>query len=215
MINNLYIGIVTQNADYGDAINPNHAGKVKVLIDSVTSLPNTDLSYRAIGSNISGNLQGDVLESVDQFEVWAYVLSPILGESSIAKYNRSLDTSSITDSNDISTFSSNARHGFAPAAMFTSKNIHDGYSSGPDVTISSGYNSFGTEYMPENYSNSGKGMFAIPSINSRVLIGFLNGSRAIPVVLGKINTPSEISQIYGSGTAFPDYPGVFENTTTK
>lgn len=215
MINNLYIGIVTQNADYGDSINPDHAGKVKVLIDSITCLPDTDLTYRSIGSNISGNLQGDVISNVDRFEVWAYVLAPITGESSIAKYNRNVDSSSITDSNDLSIFTNNTTHGYAPASMFSSKNVYDDFTGGPGVAMTSGYNSYGTDYMPENYSNSGKGMFAIPSVNSRVLVGFLNGSRGIPIVLGKINTSSEISQIYSSGISYPDYPGIFENTTIK
>jgi len=215
MINNLYIGIVTHNADYGDTVNTSHAGKVKVLIDGITCLPDTDLTYRAIGNNITGNLQGDVITTVDQFEVWAYVLSPILGESSIAKYNRTFDASSISDSNDVSIFSENINHGYAPAAMFSSKNVYDSFTGGPGVIMSSGYNTYGTDYMPENYSNSGKGMFAIPSVNSRVLVGFLNGSRAIPVVLGKINTTSEMSQVYGSGTSYPDYPGIFENVTNN
>jgi hypothetical protein len=215
MINNLYIGIVTQNADYGDSVNKSHVGKVKVLIDGVTTLPNTNLTYQTIGKNVSGNLQGDVISNVDKFEVWAYILSPITGESAIAKYNRTLDVSSITDSNDMSIFGNNSDHGFAPASMFSTKNITDGYSGGPGPLMTSGYNTYGTEYMSENFSNSGKGMFAIPAINSRVLIGFLNGSRAIPIVLGKLNSASEINQIYGSGSSYPDYPGIFENITTK
>ena len=40
----------------------------------------------------------------------------------------------------------------------------------------------------------------------------MNGSRGIPVVLGKINSGTEIEQIYGVGSAYPDYPNVFENT---
>jgi uncharacterized protein involved in type VI secretion and phage assembly len=98
-----------------------------------------------------------------------------------------------------------------PASMFNTMQF-DGFTGGPHHTMSAGVNPYGNCYLTENYSDSGKGMFAIPAINSKVIVAFLNGARGIPVILGKIHSGTEIDQIYAVGTAYPDYPNIFENT---
>lgn len=218
MLNSLYVGTVVSNSDYAVEGNGGYLGRVLVDIPGFTNVSRSAVKYKAAGANTGGTLNAGSIQKVENFErIWAYVLSPIMGESSIGKYNRTKDASSLTDGTNMDDFSEDSNYSSPPATQFSSIML-DGFSNGPGVTMSSGVNPYGNCYLTENYSDSGKGMFSIPSVNSKVLIGFLNGSRAIPVVLGKLDSGSEIEQIYGNGTAYPDYPNIFENSvapTTK
>ena len=213
MLDSLYIGTVVGNADYAKDTNNQYLGRVLVKIPGLTVIGKSNMSYKTAGSNVGGSLNQGVIKKVEEFEnIWAYVLAPIAGESSIGKYNRTKDTSSLADGNDMGNFDDPSRYTTPPASQFSSQNF-DGFTQGPAGNMTAGVNPYGNSYVTENYSDSGKGMFSMPSINSKVLIGFINGSRGLPVVLGKINSESEIEQIYGVGAAYPDYPGVFENTS--
>jgi len=212
VLNSLYIGTVVSNADYSKGKDSQYLGRVLVKIPGLTITDKNAMSYKAAGSNIDSSLNRGVIEQVEEFEtIWAYVIAPMTGESSIGKYNRTLDASSLADGNDMSNFISDTRYTTPPASQFTSQ-MFDGYAQGPAANMSAAVNPYGNSYVTENYSDSGKGMFSTPSVNSKVLIGFIHGSRSIPVVLGKINSGTEIEQIYGAGSAYPDYPNIFENT---
>ena len=212
MSNSLYIGTVVSNADYSKGKDSQHLGRVLVKIPGLTIIDKNAMSYKTAGSNTNDSLNRGVIEQVEEFEtVWAYVVAPMTGECSIGKYNRTLDASSLADGNDMSNFVNDARYTTPPASQFSSQML-DGHAQGPAANMSAGVNPYGNAYLTENYSDSGKGMFSTPSVNSKVLIGFIHGSRSMPIVLGKINSGTEIEQIYGSGAAYPDYPNVFENT---
>lgn len=212
MSDSLYIGTVVGNADYAKDTNNEYLGRVLVKIPGMTIIDKGNMSYKTAGSNTGDSLNQGVISQVEEFEkIWAYVLAPIAGESSIGKYNRTKDSSSLADGNDMSNFESNTSYTTPPASQFTSQ-MFDGYAQGPAANMSAGVNPYGNCYITENYSDSGKGMFSMPSINSKVLIGFIHGSRGLPIVLGKINAGSEIEQMHGFGAAYPDYPGIFENT---
>lgn len=214
MSDSLYIGTVVSNADYAKDANNNYLGRVLVKIPGLTIIDKNSMSYKTVGSNLGGSLNQGVIKKVEEFEnIWAYVLAPIAGESSVGKYNRTKDASSLADGNDMGNFENASKYTTPPASQFTSQ-MFDGHAQGPAANMSAGVNPYGNCYITENYSDSGKGMFSIPSVNSKVLIGFIHGSRGLPIVLGKINAGSEIEQLYGFGAAYPDYPGVFENTTT-
>ena len=212
MSNSLYIGTVVSNSDYAVKDNGGYLGRVLVDIPGFTNVSREALNYKAAGSNTYGTLDSGKIQQVENFErIWAYVLSPIMGESSIGKYNRTKDSSSLSDGTNMDDFNQQSRYSTPPATQFSSLML-DGFSDGPSVTMSSGVNPYGNCYLTENYSDSGKGMFSVPSVNAKVLVGFLNGSRAIPIVLGKLNSGSEVEQIYGNGSAYPDYPNIFENS---
>lgn len=212
MLDSLYIGTVVGNADYAKDTTDQYLGRVLVKIPGLTVIDKNNMSYKTVGSNVGGSLDQGAVSKVEQFEnIWAYVLAPIAGESAVGKYNRTKDASSLADGNDMGNFDNSLSYTTPPASQFSSQ-ILDGYTQGPGGNITSGVNPHGNCYVTENYSNSGKGMFSIPSINSKVLIGFIHGSRGIPIVLGKISSESEIEQIYGFGASYPDYPGIFENT---
>jgi len=215
MVNTLHIGTVVSNADYTNTANGQYLGRVLVIIPGLTITDKVrgskQRSHKAAGANAEGSLNAKTIKEVEHFEkIWAYVMAPITGESSMGKYNRTNDTSSLADGNDMANFSSN-NYTSPPASMFASQTL-DGHSGGPAVNMTSKVNPYGNCYITENYNDSGKGMFSLPSVNSKVIIGFLNGSRGIPIVLGKLNSGTEIEQIYGTGEAYPDYPNIFENT---
>lgn len=210
MITSLHIGTVVKNSDYGNLVSKGseYLGRVKVAITGMTRMNGVEY-FKAPGSG--GDLDAVAINNVQDFEVWAYVVSPIAGESSMSKYNHARDISSLADGNDMGNFSNPTDYTTPPAKMFTSMNL-DGHSGGPGVTMSAAVNPYGNCYVTENYSDSGKGMFSTPAVGSKVLVGFLNGARGLPVILGKIHAGSEIEQIHGVGTAYPDYPNAFENT---
>lgn len=210
MITSLHIGTVVKNSDYGNTVSKGseYLGRVKVAIPGMTRMNGVEY-FKAPGA--SGDLNATAIKGVHDFEVWAYVVSPMAGESSMSKYNNARDASSLADGNDIGNFNNPNGYTTPPAAMFSSMKL-DGHSGGPGITMSAGVNPYGNCYVTENHSNSGKGMFGIPSVGAKVLVGFLNGSRSTPIILGKIHAGSEMEQIYGVGTAYPDYPNAFENT---
>lgn len=215
MTNSLYVGTVVSNADYSKDKNNKYLGRVLVKVPGMTITGKDNMSYKTVGSNLGDSLNVGIIKKVEDFEnIWAYVLSPIVGESSIGKYNRTKDASSLADGNDMSIFDNVSTYSTPPASQFTSQ-MFDGHTQGPAGNMTSGVNPYGNCYITENYSDSGKGMFSIPSVNSKVLIGFIHGSRGLPIILGKINADSEFEQMHGIGAAYPDYPGIFENTTTS
>jgi hypothetical protein len=218
MLNSLYVGTVISNSDYAVEGNGGHLGRVLVDIPGFTNVSKIPANYKTAGINTKGTLNAGTIQQVEKFErIWAYVVSPIMGESSIGKYNRTKDVSSLSDGTNMDSFSEDSNYSSPPAIQFSSLML-DGFSNGPGVSMSANVNPYGNCYITENFSDSGKGMFSVPSVNSKVLIGFLNGSRAIPIVLGKFNSGSEVEQVYGNGAAYPDYPNIFENSiasTTK
>ena len=210
MINTLYIGTVISNADYTQNVNAQYQGKVLVKIPGLSITGIDKMQYKTAGAG--GDLLASVISKLEESEVWAYVISPITGESSQGKYNRSKDISSLSDGNVMSTFNECSRYSSPPSEQFKSQTF-DGHAAGPAVNMSAGVNPYGNSYVTENYGNSGKGSFSVPGINSKVLVGFIGGARGLPVVLGKLNSSTEFEQIYGSGNAYPDYPNIFENTS--
>jgi hypothetical protein len=210
-MDSLVIGTVVGNADYTDTDHGQYLGRVKVHIAGLTGTGKEVNIVKAIGSNAGGDMDHDAIRQTEQFEVWAYVMAPMMGESSMGKYNRTHNSSGIGDGNDMSNFTHPDTYTTATASQFHGQQM-DGHAGGPNLNMSSGTNPYGNAAACENYSDSGKGVFSMPAANSKVIIGFINGGRGRPVVLGKIHSGTEIEQIHGAGNAYPDYPGPFENT---
>jgi len=191
----LYRGIIVSN--YGKTNEQDlPAGKVLVKIDGVT--PSTfDEAYKALpSSNVQGTLD---FVSCERFEVLATVMTPIFGESTQATYNATTDESQATQITTSSQFG------------IMNEKLRDKYGDGPKTYNNPLNNAYGHSFSNDHRHKAGKGVFAVPEKNARVIVMFLNGARAYPVVLGKCNTSDEVEGYYNAGGVRPGYPNVAQN----
>lgn len=209
MTNGVYIGTVIANDD------PEKSGRVKVRIEGITApIGKKSLAYKfPAGENVSGSLEPNDIEISRLSTVWALVATPILGESSMGKYNRNSNVSSNADFGSVKgmTGVNNVLDEEGRETNIGAQwgRMADGFSV-PAVNIVQKANPYSYSNMPNTYPNAAKGVFSVLGIGTKVVIGFVNGSYRDPVVLGKINTQTEFNQIYGPN--FESYNGVFENT---
>jgi hypothetical protein len=208
----IYKGIVIENSGYqrdGTYI----PGTVLVKIDGVTPRTFAE-SYKGIPSqNVQGSLDKETALAT---EIPAYIMTPIMGESSMGKYNAASNKSSISDvTTDAAGFGGSKIELKPPSAQFKIMNDkgRDKFSDGPDKYTTTINNSDGNSFFPDHRYKAGKGVFAIPEVNSRVIIQFCNGSRSLPIIIGKINTPDEIEGYYDVSGTRPTYPYVFQNNS--
>ena len=214
-LHGLYKGVVVFDSDVADSTNTSGAaGRVKVKVEGVSYSSNKSESYRfPRGRNVTGGILPENIEYINSFETWAYVSSPVMGESSMGKYNASRDAASISDSSDISLFGINGSNGTPPAVQFNLHSVSDAYVAGPEALGTSGTNTYGYSYYCDNRSNSSKGVFAIPTVGTHVVVQFLNGSKNFPIITGVINSTEDIKTIFGAeGNAGPGYPNAFSKT---
>jgi len=210
-IPNTYIGTVIANDD------PEHAGRVKVRIEGInSSIRDGTLAYKyPAGQNIPGALSPDEIELSRVGSVWAIVVSPAIGESSMGKYNRTYNVASPADtlSPDGMTKGTNPQdiEGRQTPMGAQFERISDKFSA-PSVTKTSKANPYSYSYIPQLYPNAGKGSFSVLGIGTKVIVGFLHGSYRDPVVYCILNTKTEYSQIFNGDNNYPGYPGIFENT---
>ena len=197
-LHGLYKGVVVFDSDVADTTNTSGAaGRVKVKVEGVSYSSNKSESYRfPRGRNVTGGILPENIEYLNSFETWAYVSSPVMGESSMGKYNASRDAASISDSSDISLFGINGSNGTPPAVQFNLHSVSDAYVAGPEALGTSGTNTYGYSYYCDNRSNSSKGVFAIPTVGTHVIVQFLNGSKNYPIVVGVINSIEDIKRIF-------------------
>lgn len=194
-LHGLYKGIVVRN-DGKYNKNDVPAGRVLVKIDGIT--PSTfSENYKALpADNVGGTFDYD---SVDTFEVLAYVLSPIIGESSQGIMNRTSNTTAAVPP--------------STSAQFTLMNSKQRGKFGDCVTKHNNpiNNPYDHSYYSDHRHKAGRGVYSVPEPNSRVLVMFLEGSRAWPVVVGKLNTEDEVEAYYTSGGVRPYYPNMSQN----
>ena len=202
-LNSLYIGTVLNNSDISDVENKELQGQVKVLINgiSTTSSDGEEFGF-PFGKNLDKTVSPKTKELVDNYEIWAYVLSPITGGGgSLARYNASSDLAIVSD-NDFPTMLEDP----APAENYTNINISDGY-AGTDPSTA-GVNPNANSYTPDNRTNCPKGWFAMPNVGDVVLVSFINSARGLPVVLGTLHGIDSIKSISGTNVkdVYPNYP---------
>jgi hypothetical protein len=210
----IYKGIVVFDSDINDSKNGKKpGGRVKVRIDGISISNNQPERYRQPrGSNVAGTMKNENIDLVDHHEQWAIVGLPISGENSSARYNAARDITSISDSSDQSILKNDKNHGFAPGAQFSLMSTCDGHSSGPGSIGSAGVNPHGFNYSADLKPNQVKGLMAVPSVGSKVLIQFINGNRNQPVVVGTYYSPEEYDGMYSAGDGiYPSYPNVYSN----
>jgi hypothetical protein len=203
----IYTGIVISNSGR-EQEREIPSGYVLVKIDGITPTRFSE-TYRAVpASNTSGSLDEDFARSV---EVLARVLSPIFGESTMAKYNATTNTNSITHVTTIpDKFDSNEL--IPPSGTFFPFSKHTrSKSSDQHKNVIAKNNTYGHSFFPDHRYRAGSGVFAVPERNTRVLVMFLNGNRSAPVVIGKVNDTQEVEGFYNKGGVRPGYPGPFQN----
>ncbi len=198
--NSIYIGRVIYDSDLADTANKRPLNRVKVLIEGKTDTDSTPVAYKhPRGSNAKGSITPRTLELLDK-EVYAYVVQPIMSVGTNVRYQASTDRISISDSNYPDDPGSRP-----PAANYSIYETADGFTQSNIGTA--GINTTGNAYAPDNRSNAGKGLFASPGVGCTVLIGFLNGKRGLPIVLGCIQGYDSIESVHGTGTEGV-YPGL-------
>ena len=206
-----YTGIVIENSGYqrdGSFI----PGTVLVKVDGITPKRFTERYKGVPSSNVGGTLDKELALS---YTVPAYIMTPIIGESSMGKYNAASNKSDISDvTTDPTNFGSSKIPLKPPSAQFSIMSTRDKNCGGPAEHATTINNPDGNSYFPDHRYKAGKGVFAIPEINSRVIVEFINGSQSFPVIVGKLNTSDEIEGYYDAGGTKPDYPFFFQNNST-
>ena len=195
--NKLYKGKVIFDSDRlkeGDNVPLN---RVKVYISGVTPA-GTESFKQPRGATNENTITQETLDVVGT-ETFAWVMQPVMGAGTGATYNANTDILTVADTGDI-----NDLNAQPPAEAYS--NICDGFRGGNNIGTA-GVNINSNAYSPDNRSNAGKGLFASPGVGCTVLIGFLNGKRGLPIVLGCIQGYDSIESVHGTGTEGV-YPGL-------
>lgn len=206
-LNSIYIGTVIANDD------PEFAGRVKVRVEGITSPLPGGSSYKfPAGRNVNGLTQSEIDQTRESC-VWAMVAGPVMGESSLGKYNRTKDISSSADFTNVEGME-NVENGYddegrqtPPSSQF--RRIRDGFHSAGLVKVQK-TNPYSYSYMAQGYANSPKGSYSVLAVGAKVFVQFIAGSYRNPVVIGVVNTKTGYSNTFGDANSL-SYPSVFEN----
>tara|TARA_R110002012_G_scaffold291850_1_gene486520 strand:- start:1114 stop:1746 length:633 start_codon:yes stop_codon:yes gene_type:complete len=201
-----YIGRVIYDSDLADTANKRPLNRVKVLIEGKTDTDSNPISYKhPRGNNAGGSISSRTLSLLNR-EVYAYILQPIMSPGTNVRYNAKADKISINDSNYPDDIDSHP-----PAANYS---IYGGYDGFTQTNIgTAGINTTSNAYTPDNRSNAGKGLYALPGVGSTVLIGFLNSKRGLPIVLGCIPGYDSIDTVHRADAegVYPNLPLAYSN----
>lgn len=218
--NQIYIGTVIRSSDIvgvKDGKGRSPQGKVLVKIDGISQTNKHNEDYKfPLGRNIHGGVSDENVILLEGHEIEAYVLSPIVGGDTPGRYfdkppkGKTGGTATYSETHDVSLISNkgNATQGSSIANQFA-KGKPDGFTGKPDVIGTAGVNTYGKFYQVNYKEGQSTGSFAIPGVGARVLIGFINGSRAIPVVIGALHGGPAVAGINSSAGApgvYPNYP---------
>jgi hypothetical protein len=209
MLTSIYVGTVVANDD------PEFAGRVKIRIEGVTTpVSRNPISYKFVAGDNVGGLTPEQIDVSRTSGVWARVMAPIIGESSLGRYNRSRNIASSADATnpegmeDVGNEYDTEGRQTPPSAQFS--RVSDGFGNAPDV-MAQKTNTYAYSYMAQGYPNAPKGVYSVPNVGAKVYVQFINGSFRDPVVIGSVVTSTGYKQTFGTSTTAPSYPGVFEN----
>ncbi len=208
MFKNLYIGKVIFDSDLLNESDTIPKNRVKVYISGITTSGEENFKQPR-GVTNENVISKDTLNIVGN-EVYAYVMQPIMGSGTGAKYNANTDILTVADTGDI-----NDLNAQPPAEAYS--HVHDGFIGGNNIGTA-GVNVTGMAYSPDNRSNAYKGMMALPSVGATVVIAFLNGQRGTPIILGVLPSIADVASIHGVGLEDdinPNYPVAFSNLTER
>lgn len=206
-LSNVYVGTVVNNSDLSEKGVVRPRGMVKVLINGITDTAGGGEEFKfPRGANLNRTLTDQSMDLVEEQEVWATVLQPVMGGGgSMAKYNAESNTAIISDNDFPTTTESQTQ-----AENYT-EIIGDGFAASGVGTA--GVNPNANSYAPDNRSNLPKGSFAMPDVGDVVLVSFTAGSRSLPTILGILHGVDSIESMYGTGPdgVFPGYPLGYSN----
>ena len=222
--NSIYLGICVQNND------PDHRGRVKVWVPHVNAniynkwnQLKQDQTFAFPGSPNGENLS-QIMPQLQDSLPWAEYAGPIGGSSTGGYYNAYSDTNSVSDApvmfGQPGTNFPNAsagnpvdleNKGGKPGALYESNPVSDAFGNTAKINAQQ-FNQFSNNYKPSTYSNSAKGVFAIPNVGAHLWVFFREGSPLNPVYIGAAFGQEDFSSIFKNGDgAWPDYPGAYEN----
>ena len=226
--NSIYLGICIQNND------PDHRGRIKVWVPHVsTNVYNKwnqlkqDITFSFPGSP-DGEKLSSILGELRNDLPWAEPASPVMGASTAGYYNAPTDTNSVSDAPlayslpgtnypkaTLGTPVDKENKGGKPGAFYETNPVSDAF--GNTAKINSNHlNPKSNVYKPATYSNSAKGIFSIPNVGAHIWVFFREGMPMYPVYFGAAFGKQDFESIFKSGdNSFPDYPGTYENKTTK
>lgn len=175
-----------------------------------------------------------IAESAKQVLEWAEQASCLFGAGTSGTYKQQ-DKSTISDASTNERFpaSNNAQcaqvanagdaniDGIGEKAGYkfevddATRDLQDGFVSLNEDKMPE-INTFAKTYKPSTYSNKTKGIFTVPNVGAMVWVFFENGDIARPVYFAYSYDKQDWQSIYNVGdNNGSDYPGAFENTTTK
>jgi hypothetical protein len=229
-----YLGIVVQNND------PKKRGRIKVFIPHISAtiyenwaeldkdnqVPNK--AFKFPGSNISGDLTKDVMDTLKKILPWAECAMPLVGENASGRYHAFSDTASISDTNKLTTFPPTSggitsditlnkdQIGESPGRKYELQKLklYDAFTGSLSGSCNqpNKANIFGYNYVPNTYSNKSKGAFSIPSVGAHIWCFFREGDPTDPVYFAASHGDEDWKSIYDNFEEEGiDYPGTFEN----
>ncbi len=195
----IYTGIVIDSTGYEDIISKEGArfiGHVKVKINGITPALSNENFKSIPASNVDSVMD---IRTAASTEVLAYVMQPVMGSSTPGTYDSAKDIASTVRKNAARTY------------KFFSSKLRDSFSDGPKKYLTPVNNPYGNNYYPNYPWNAGLGNYSIPEVNTPVLVGFLNGLRNLPIVLGKLPKQDELEAFYKRDGAYVSAPGKSQN----
>jgi len=205
--NSLYFGKVIYDSDLLSESDKRPYNRVKVFINGITSV-NKENFNQPKGKNNPNKISSEGLEVIGE-EFYAYVMQPITGRGTSAKYNANKDILTVSEVGDIEDLDATP-----PAESYYA--ISDGFVGG--TGSSAGVNTTAAAYSPDNRSNAYKGMMSLPGVGSTVVVTFINGKRGMPIIVGVLPSGADIDSIHGIGIGdeiYPNYPTAYSNLTEK
>jgi len=197
----VYTGIVIDSTGYTNVLTKEGTrfiGQVMVKINGITPALFNE-TYKAVPAcNVNSKMD---LRTAASTEVLAYVMQPVMGASTPGIYD--------SKNNSASPMRQNPARGF----KFFSNKLRDSFSDGPKKYLTPINNPYGNNYYPNYPWNTGLGSYSIPEVNTFVLVGFLNGARNLPVVLGKLPRQDELESFYKRDGAYVSAPSKSQNYT--
>jgi len=231
----MYLGIVIQNND------PEKRGRIKIYIPHISHNVysnwyqfNENKSWKFPGKNIGSDLN-IIIEPLKKALPWAECAAPLVGASGSGRYNAFLESSTISDTSDVTLTVPNSA-----AAQYDNESEYNLNSSGIGeqpgrkyevehyrvkdafTTSLSGandrpnrINKYTYTYKPTTYSNKSKGTFSIPNVGSHVWCFFQEGNPHNPVYFAVSHGQEDWASIYEDYGDNQDYPDTYENRSKQ
>lgn len=213
----VYKGMVIDNYD---TQYPN-SGRVQVYVPDAHGANIDELFgqrdtffYAFPGEGLIGDMGSNVVEYLRKICPWAVPTMPVIGDAGPGLYGSQSGLGSVSEDpcNDLTGERSPVNF-TKPSSIyeFTADGEQGDSFSRPEDFLAARGNPYGAEYASPSYSNSPKGVFAIPRVGAHMLISFFGGDPNYPVYLGVLPSSSDFGNILEMDGTFPGSPRGFES----